>query len=438
VFLADSFGFRLGMSIVSISTIMPLLLATLGASNLVIGLLPALASLGESLPGTFAASRIRNRPLKRNWLLWAGAFERLFLLSNAAGLMLFARTRPEVAVVWLLAAWTLATGSSGMCIPAFHNMLAKCIPPEHRGGMIGTAGAAAGLAGVLAAQAAGIVLVRLAFPVNYSVLFVAAFVVITASFVPFLWVREPADDVAAVAAVAPAGRGGGSVGGSVGRGDDDGAGGGNGGRGARPERHRLWTFGSHAMRTVRGNAGYMRAVVALAVMAFGLMATSFYSTYAVRELGAGSIEVARFASIAVGVGVVCFPLLGRVADRFGHKRSLEFAALSFAGAAAAALSMPSLAGVYAALVLAGAGTTGQLVSQNVIWAEFSPTYADVPVYISASMLLMMPFRALAPAMAGWMADMWGFRVMFATALAAGLASFLILRFAVPEPRRRAR
>lgn len=419
VFLGDSFGFRLGMSIVSLTTIMPLLLATLGASNLVIGLLPALASLGESLPGTFAASRIQNRPHKRTWLLRAGAMERLFLLSNAAGLMLFARERPAVAVAWLLTAWTLCTGSSGLSIPAYHSMLAKCIPPENRGGMIGTAGAAAGLAGVAAAQAAGVVLARLAFPMNYAVLFGAAFVITVASFVPFVWVREPADDVA------PAGAGGGGA--EVGT------------RDCAPETRRpFWAFGFKAIRTVRGNAGYMRVVIALAVMAFGLMASAFYSTYAVRELGAGSTEVARFTSIAVGVGVVCFPLLGGVADRFGHKRSLELAALSFAGAAAAALLVPSLAGVYIALVLAGAGITGQLVSQNVIWAEFSPTYADVPVYISASMLLMMPFRALAPAVAGWMADVWGFRVMFAAALAAGVVSFSILKFTVPEPRRRAR
>lgn len=429
VFLGDSFGFRLGMSIVSLTTIMPLLLATLGASNFVIGLLPALASLGESLPGTFAASRIQNWPLKKPWLLRTGAMERVFLLSNAVGLMLFARERPAVAVAWLLTAWTLCTGSSGLSIPSYHSMLAKCIRPENRGGMIGTAGAAQGLVGVAAAQAAGVVLTKLPFPANYAMLFVAAFIITTASFVPFVWAREPADDVG------PVGCGGG---GRVGGNGSNGGNGGNGGPASdargRSEA-RLWSFGSRAMHTVRGNTGYMRAVAALAVMAFGLMATSFYSTYAVRELGAGSIEVARFTSIAVGVGVVCFPAFGRVADCYGHKRSLELAALSFAGAAGAALLMPSLAGVYIALVLGGAGISGQLVSQNVIWSEFSPTHADVPLYISASMLLMMPFRALAPALAGWLADMWGFRVMFAAALAAGVASFTILKLAVPEPRR---
>lgn len=427
IFFGDSFGFRLGMSIVSLSTIMPLLLATLGASNLTIGLLSALASLGESLPGTFAAARIRRRPFKKSWLLWAGGAERLFLLSNVAGLLLFARTRPDMAMAWLLVAWPLATMSSGLSIPAYHSMLAKCIPPERRGGMIGAAGAAAGIAGVVAAQAAGVVLVRLAFPFNYAVLFVAAFTVLTATFVTFVWTREPADDVAAADG---AGSGaGGSTGGGAGSDAGGGAGSGTG--------DRFWAFCLQSLRTVSRNKGYMRAAAALAVMAFALMASAFYSTYAVRELGASSLDVARFASITVGVGVVCYPVLGKAADRFGHKRTLEIAALSFAGAAATALS-GTLAGIYASLALAGAGATGLVLSQGVIWAEFSPTHAEVPVYISTSMLLMMPFRALAPAMAGWMSDIWGFNTMFCTALAAAVAAFLLLKFAVPEPRRKAR
>ena len=104
IFLGDCFGFRLGMSIVSLSTIMPLLLTTLGASNLVIGLLSTLATAGESLPGTLAAARLRGRPLKKWWLLKVCVVERLFLLSNAVGLMLFARTRPHLAVAWVLTA----------------------------------------------------------------------------------------------------------------------------------------------------------------------------------------------------------------------------------------------------------------------------------------------------------------------------------------------
>lgn len=399
IFLGDCFGFRLGMSIVSLSTIMPLLLTTLGASNLVIGLLSTLATAGESLPGTLAAARLRGRPLKKWWLLKVCVVERLFLLSNAVGLMLFARTRPHLAVAWVLTAWTMCTVFSGLCIPAYHSMLARCVAPEQRGGMIGWGGALSGLAGVFAAQAAGVVLVRLPFPQNYAVLFVAAFIILIATILPFAWAREPADAVTAVPAIP-----------------------------------RSRSFGSHAFGAVLGNRGYLFAAAALAVMAFALMASAFYSTYAARALGADSVDVARFASVTVGAGVVSFPLLGRVADKHGHKRTLQLAALCFAAAAGAALAVPSLAAVYVSLVLAGAGTSGILVSQNVIWGEFAPTAADVPAYISTSMLLMMPFRALAPALAGWMADTWGFPAMFATALVAGVVALSILHFAVPEPR----
>ena len=169
-------------------------------------------------------------------------------------------------------------------------------------------------------------------------------------------------------------------------------------------------------------------------MSFALMAVTFYSTHAVRNLGAGEIEVARFAAITVGASVISFPVLGRIADRHGHKRVLQVAAMGFAIAAALALASNSVSGIRATLVFASLGSTGLAVSQNVIWAEFAPSHADVPMYTAVSLLFLMPFRVVAPLMAGWIADVWGFPTMFWAALTAGVAAFAILYTAVPEPR----
>ena len=263
--------------------------------------------------------------------------------------------------------------------------------------MIGWSGAAAGIGGVFAAQAAGVVLSQMSFPVNYSILFVAAFVILSATILPFLATREPAD----------------------------------------PTPEELRSIGHYvrdAIGTVKSNRGYSFAISALSVMSFALMAASFYSTHAVRNLGAGEIEVARFAAITVGASVVGFPVLGRIADRHGHKRVLRIAATGFAIAAALALASSSVNGISAVLVFASLGSTGLAVSQNVIWAEFAPSHADVPMYTAVSLLFLMPFRVAAPVIAGWMADAWGFSAMFWAALVAGAAAFAVLHAAVPEPR----
>jgi MFS family permease len=397
IFFADSFGYPLAFSLISPTTIMPLLLTKLGASNLAIGMLPALASLGAFLPGLLSAAYLQKIPVKKHMLVAFGMVERTFVLSMAVGLMLWAADRPHVAVTWILASWTMMNLVAGFILPAFHSMMAKCIRPEQRGGMIGWSGALAGIGGVFAAQAAGAVLSHMPFPVNYSMLFVAAFVILSATILPFLATREPADQT--------------------------------------PEEPRsVGQYVRDAMGAVKSNKGYSSAISALSVMSFALMAASFYSTYAVRNLGAGATEVARFAAITVGASVVSFPVLGRIADRHGHKRVLQVAAMGYAAAAALALASSSVNGISAVLVLASLGSTGLAVSQNVIWAEFAPSHADVPMYTAVSLLFLMPFRVAAPVVAGWIADVWGFPAIFWAALVAGAAAFAILHAAVPEPR----
>lgn len=397
IFFADSFGYPLAFSLMSPTTIMPLLLTKLGASNLAIGMLPALASLGAFLPGLLSAAYLQKIPVKKHMLVAFGMVERTFVLSMAVGLMLWAAGRPHVAVTWILASWTMMNLVAGFILPAFHSMMAKCIRPEQRGGMIGWSGALAGIGGVFAAQAAGAVLSRMPFPVNYSILFVAAFVILSATILPFLVTREPADPT--------------------------------------PEEPRsVGQYVRDAMGAVKSNKGYSSAISALSVMSFALMAASFYSTYAVRNLGAGATEVARFAAITVGASVVSFPVLGRIADRHGHKRVLQVAAMGYAIAAALALASSSVNGISAVLVLASLGSTGLAVSQNVIWAEFAPSHADVPMYTAVSLLFLMPFRVAAPVAAGWIADVWGFPAIFWAALVAGATAFAILYAAVPEPR----
>lgn len=377
---------------------MPLLLANLGASNLIIGLLPALAAFGAFLPGMLSAAYLQRVPVKKRVLVTMGMIERLFLLSIAAGLMMFAQNNPNVAIAWILVAWMMSSLVSGLVLPAFHSMLAKCLRPEERGGMIGWSGALAGISGVFAAQAVGLVLVRMPFPENYSILFVAAFAVLAATILPFLFTREPADP--------------------------------------EPEEYRsVRQYVHEAVVTLRSNSGYSWAVASLAVISFSLMAASFYSTCAVRNLGAGATEVARFSAITVGTSVAAFPVLGKIADRSGNKRVLRITAASFALAAALALAWPTLESIHCSLVLAGIGSTGLMVSQNVIWSEFAPSHSEVPMYTAMSLLLIMPFRVAAPVLAGWIADVWGFRVMFSAALVAGALAWAILYHAVPEPRR---
>jgi len=399
LFFIESVGYPLGFSLISSSTIIPLLLTTLGASNVVVGMAPALGNLGLFLPGVFSAPYMERTPIKKRIMVGFALIERAFILLIAGMVLIWGVARPSWAIVGFLISWTLSNVAAGVNLPAYFAMLAKCIPPEARGGLFGWGGAVSGIVGVAAAEYAGVVLASLAFPGNFALLFTAAAVVLTASVVPLLWTREPPDPIAG-------------------------------------EHRSVKQYLADAVRSAGGDREYAWAVAAIAALSFALAAASFYSTYAVRELGAGTRDVARFTAITLGASVVGMPLLGRIADRRGHKLSLEITATCFAIAAALALSAGSVESVYAVILLSGIGMSGVSVSQNLLLSEFAPTHADVPMYIVFSWLVLAPFRTGAPIVAGLVSDLASFHAMFWIALVAAATSLAVLVIAVREPRHR--
>jgi len=399
LFFIESVGYPLGFSLISSSTIIPLLLTTLGASNVVVGMVPALGNLGLFLPGVFSAPYMERTPIKKRIMVGFALIERAFILLIAAMVLVWGVARPSWAIIGFLIAWTLSNVAAGVNLPAYFAMLAKCIPPEARGGLFGWGGALSGVVGVAAAEYAGVVLASLAFPGNFALLFTAAAVILTASVVPLLWTREPPDQIAG-------------------------------------ERRSVRQYLADAIRSAGGDREYAWAVAAIAVLSFALAAASFYSTYAVRELGAGTRDVARFTAITLGASVVGMPLLGRIADRRGHKLSLEITATCFAVAAVLALSAGSVESMYVVTLLSGIGMSGISVSQNLLLSEFAPTHADVPMYIVFSWLVLAPFRTGAPIVAGLVSDLASFHAMFWIALVAAATSLAVLVIAVREPRHR--
>lgn len=430
VFFIESLGYPLGFSLISAGTIMPLLLTELGASNLVVGLAPALGSLGVFVPGVFAAAQLESMPRKKRALIAFSMVERLLLLAIAWVVLAWGRTRPAAAIWGFMAAWTLSNVAASIGLPAYFSMLSKCIPPEARGGLFGLAGALSGIIGLAAAEGAGLVLTRVEFPHNFALLFAAASLVLLASVFPLALAREPVDNP-------PDNR--------------------------RSSREYL----RHAAASARSNTSYRWAMIAIALLAVAMSANAFYATYAVRVLGAGTRTIGRFTAVAVGASALGMPFLGRMADRHGHKASLSFSALFFAAAALLAIVVASRGGgvaggavagvsggatggavasasggaaatglgaMFAVIFLANLGASGMMVSQNLILSEFAPTAVEVPMYITYSWLLLSPFRAGAPLLSGYLSDVFGFGAAFRVTLAVAIAALAALVFAVREPR----
>jgi len=125
---------------------------------------------------------------------------------------------------------------------------------------------------------------------------------------------------------------------------------------------------------------------------------------------------------------------GTLGDRHGHKLVMECSTAVWAGALALALVAPSALAYYGVFALVGAANAGFILSDLSIAMEFGPE-AQRPTYIGLARTLSAPLLFVAPLAGGAIAQIWGYPWLFGLALALTLASSVMLRLRVVEPRR---
>jgi MFS family permease len=166
-----------------------------------------------------------------------------------------------------------------------------------------------------------------------------------------------------------------------------------------------------------------------------MMATGFYTVYALRAHAALPWHVGVFTTALFGGQTAGNLVLGWVADRVGHRIVIIVGVAAAVGANGVALAAPTLASF--ALVFALVGV--QLAALNVSWLnvllEFAPSPDDQPTYVGLGNTALAPATLAAPLLAGVMADAVGFESMFVTAAGFGGIALAILIGRVRDPRR---
>ncbi len=156
----------------TITAFLQVYVVRLGAPSLLVGAItygPALIAIFWQIP---AGHLITRKGYRMRWTLFSGLVLRGFYLAVALIPFFITRSRAEVtAVVWVLSA--LASSISNV---SFLSMMADAVPPDRLQRMVGLRFAAFGLSNTLTTLLAGLLLTRLAFPLNYQVLFLIGFV----------------------------------------------------------------------------------------------------------------------------------------------------------------------------------------------------------------------------------------------------------------------
>ncbi|CAN5790331.1 MFS transporter [soil metagenome] len=395
--LLDITFFTLGASLVARDTVMPVFVSQLTDSKFAIGLIPAIFSLCFYLPQLLIANFSERLRYKKPFtMLLGGVGERGGYLLIGLSIWLFAKHSPTLALVLIFIALAISATSSGLCTPAWFDMIAKVIPVKRRGLWSGLSHSLGALMGVIGALFVGRILENNPYPNNFALLFFLTYGLLLISFIGLALNREPPSETV-------------------------------------KQHISLARYLRQLPEILRRDHNYLRFLVSRTTVQLGAMATGFFMVYGTERFQIDGQGVGLLTAILVGSAAVMNLVWGFVGDRLGHKIVLAGAAFAMALAALTAWLAVSPVWLMVTFALIGVYSAGDGVSGFNIILEFCAP-ADRPTYIGLTNTLLAPILTVAPLLGGWLAMTLDYSGLFLIALVIAIIGGLLMLFWVREPR----
>jgi MFS family permease len=389
------FGFGIGFA--SFSTVIPLFVAMMTDSAILIGLISAVHVMGWQIPQLLMAKSVSRLQRFKPMVMWLTIHERVPFLGLALVAFFYTQlgTLPAIILTFLMLAWQ--GFGAGFTANAWQNMIGKVIPSDYLATFFGMQSSAANLLASGAAVLAGLVLEQQPFPMNYVICFIAAFIMLVISYGALAFTRESTREKVVT----------------------------------RESQAPLW---DSTKAILRNDLNFTWFLVARTIVQFGTMAFAFYMVYAVTRLDAGEYAVGILTSVLLIASVIFNPLLGWIADRWSRKGVLEIGAVAIFFSALIAHFAPSLEWMYPAVVLAALSNTAFWTISMAITLQFG-SEDDRPTYVGMANTLIAPATIIAPLLGGWLADATGYPSTFLLAAVAGLLAAVVFHFFVKDPKK---
>ena len=393
----DGASFWFGMSFISSTIILPLYISHFTTNPILIGLIPLFATSGYLLPQILTANAVERAPRKKFFPVTIGFFlERLPIILLAPAAYFWAVGRPiwALATFFILFAWH--TFGAGFIVVGWQDLIAKIIPVEKRGRFFGITNFLGNGAGILGALAVPSILNKYTFPMGYVISFGIAAVLIFLSWIFLSLAREPAVES------------------------------------SKPPVSQMDYLRS-LPDVLRKDRNFRMYLLSQVVFSLSGMATGFLTVYAVETWDMPDAQAGGF-TIALQVGLALSNLFfGFLADRKGHKLSLEISLILSVLLLVLAILAPNPWWFFVIFFLRGAVNAGTFISCISIVYEFTDA-ENRPTYIGLANTIPGATAAIAPLMGGWLVGAVSYQAMFVTATVIGVFSWAVLRFAVRDPR----
>lgn len=395
--LLDGAFFWFSVSFISASTILPLFISKLTTAPVWFALLAVLSQASWYLPQLFAAGPTERLARKKPVVINLGFItERLpvWLLPIAA---LLTVVHPMLALTLFFVAYAWHGFGAGAIAPAWSDMIARMFPVDRRGWFFGFSAFVGTGLGAGGALVSGWILIVFPYPQNFAYTFLVAAVAMTLSWAFLAGVREPVPTVPRT---------------SVRRSDQS------------------W---QKVQAIVRRDDNFRNYLGARFLSNLGRMGAGFLTVAALQRWEVSDATIGLYTA-ALLVGQTAGTLLaGVMADRHGHKFTLELAqgvgVLTFLLAWLA----PSSGWFYAVFFLMGMANGISIVSGVLSVMEFSaPEHR--PSYVGIGNTASGIGGAIAPIIGGLLAA-YDYDALFALSAVLSLAGWVALRIGLRDPRR---
>ncbi|WP_373287961.1 MFS transporter [Deinococcus aquiradiocola] len=346
----------------------------LGASNAVIGLLPAIAQGGWMLPQILVASRVRGLAYKLPVYRSAALVRTLSYVAMVLVTALLS-SRPALCLTLFIVAMTVNALASGVSGLPFLEVTSKIVPPYRRAAFFGTRNLVGGLLAFVAGLVVKWVLASgLPFPYTYALVFLLATVFYVTGYATFGRVTEPPDEPLAPTNVM--------------------------------QELRLIPV------TLRADPHFRAFLAVRLTLAFASVADPFYAVYALRSLGVPSSELGVFLLALAGAAPLSNVLWRRVAERKGSRRIIRYSAAAACAAPLLALTIGhAQAGAYLLVFVAlSVAAQGFNLGHTNHLLNIAPA-ASRSRYIG-SLNTLVGLALFAPVLGGLLADHFGYRTVF--------------------------
>ena len=391
----DGATFSFAISLLSETTIIPAFVQTLTGSAVLVGLVAAVYAVGKYLPQLVGAHLVRGRSRRKPLLLAIVIAERVGILAIAITAQLIGVVDTTTIVVIFFITFLGYAITTGLIGPVYGDFLAKAIT-TNRGWFYGIVQLLGGLLGFSAALVAENIIRTSEFPQGIQLCFWICFAL---SFLSIFFVAglkeeeyphpEPRTSLAATIAEVPA--------------------------------------------LVAGDKSYARFIVARCVLAFSTLGIGFVVVDGLTQGVLRPSDAALLAAVFILSQAVLGFLLSIVGNYLGWKLVVMLGGVFISLGMLCAIIGGSLPLYVVAFIALGGANAVTIVGDSNMSIELAPT-ARTSLYLGTTSTVLAPFFIAGPLIAGALAGVITYRVVFIAAAALAIVGIL-LALRVREPRK---